>query len=134
MELAKVNIGLLQGKENWSTWKFKVQAIFRGIAGAERVVNGTAKAPEELPPTATAAEKAKYEKDLESFNALHSMVFPILTTNMTEETLKKVMRFSLAHEIWNELQRLYEGTSEDRAYDLCIQFSQEYLELSQGRN
>lgn len=41
---------------------------------------------------------------------------------MTEKMLAKVMRFTTAKEAWDELNRLYERVSQDRFYDVCMQF------------
>ncbi|KAJ8892160.1 hypothetical protein PR048_004740 [Dryococelus australis] len=37
-----------------------------------------------------------------------------LTTNVTEDTVEKVMRFSTVREVWMELHRLFDGGSEDK--------------------
>ena len=41
---------------------------------------------------------------------------------MSTEILVMVMRFRLAREIWLELERLFDGNSEDRLYSLGMQF------------
>ena len=43
---------------------------------------------------------------------------------MTEETLQKVMRFESAREILLELHKLYEASSENQLYNICMQFFQ----------
>jgi len=42
-----MNIGLLEGKHNWATWKYKVLILLRSIPGGEDVVTGTLTKPEE---------------------------------------------------------------------------------------
>lgn len=44
----------------------------------------------------------------------------VLSANMTEDMLHKVMRFSSAKDMWDELVRLYVGATEDKSYDLCV--------------
>lgn len=44
------------------------------------------------------------------------------TTNMNDETLKKMMRFNTPREVWQELHRLFDGSCEDKSYDLCMKF------------
>ena len=46
----------------------------------------------------------------------------VLTTSISDATLQKVMRFTSAREIWQELHKLYDGVSEDKAYTLCDEF------------
>src|SRR5436190_5983112 len=41
---------------------------------------------------------------------------------MTEDTLTKVMRFNSARDVWLELHRLFEGVTEDKTFNLCMQF------------
>lgn len=41
---------------------------------------------------------------------------------MTEDVLQKVMRFHMAREIWAELHKLYETSSENQLYNICMQF------------
>jgi transposase InsO family protein len=41
---------------------------------------------------------------------------------MSEETYEKVRSLTCAREVWLELNRLFDGIHEDRAYDLCMQF------------
>ncbi|KAJ8891238.1 hypothetical protein PR048_010753 [Dryococelus australis] len=46
----------------------------------------------------------------------------ILTTNMTEDTLGKIIRFSTVVEVWLELHRLFDRGTEDKVYDVCVEF------------
>lgn len=43
----------------------------------------------------------------------------VLTTNMSEETLQKVMRLITSRDVWLELNKLFDGVSENKVYDLC---------------
>lgn len=122
MDASKVQIGLLEGKSNWSTWKYKLCILLRGIKGGLEVIEGKLEAPKPLTEDATSVEKSKYEKDLSDFNQADSNTLLVLTLNMTQETLEKVMRFTSAREVWLELHRLYDGNVEDKTYDLCMQF------------
>lgn len=117
-----INIGLLEGKSNWSTWKYKAAICLRGISGALDVVNGKLIKPEPIGDDVTAEQRAVYKRELESFLKADSNALIVLTTNMTEETLKKVMRLTTAREVWDELHKLFDGVSEDKVYDLCLQF------------
>lgn len=122
MDASKVQIGLLEGKSNWSTWKYKLCILLRGIKGGLEVIEGKLEAPKSLPEDATTDDKQRYEKDLSGFNQADTNALLVLTLNMTQETLEKVMRFTSAREIWLELHRLYDGNVEDKTYDLCMQF------------
>ncbi|CAB0020139.1 unnamed protein product [Nesidiocoris tenuis] len=123
MEIAKgINIGLLEGKSNWLTWKYKVTVLLRKIPFGLDLVEGRFQKPEAPSPDCSALDRKKFEKDMDSFNKADCDALLALTTNMTEDTLQKVMRFSGAKEVWEELLRLYDGISEDKAYDLCMTF------------
>ncbi|KAF2892392.1 hypothetical protein ILUMI_13779, partial [Ignelater luminosus] len=49
--------------------------------------------------TAIVQEKAAYNKNLDGFNKIDASVLLVLTTNMTEEILKLVMRFQSSSEV-----------------------------------
>ena len=117
-----IHIGLLEGKANWSTWKYKVNICLRGIPGAMDAVEGKLTIPAEPAEQATAQEKTTYKRELDTYLKAESNALLVLTTNMTEETLKKVMRFNTSKEVWTELHKLFDGVSEDKVYHLCMQF------------
>ncbi|CAB0003770.1 unnamed protein product, partial [Nesidiocoris tenuis] len=122
MELSKIRVGLLEGKTNWATWKYKILVILRGQPKALKVIEGKHSSPIKPPDAATAEVLAKYEKELEEFQIADSDALLVISNNLTEETLKKVMRFTTAREVWLELHRLFDGVSEDKAYDICLEF------------
>jgi transposase InsO family protein len=86
------------------------------------VVQGRLVAPNTLQEDATAAQTATYKSALEVFNKADSNALIILTTNMSDETLQKIMRFTTSREVWLELHKLFDGVSEDKVYNLCLQF------------
>ncbi|KAF2889070.1 hypothetical protein ILUMI_17103, partial [Ignelater luminosus] len=90
--------------------KYKVIIALRSNLGALNVVEGKVKTPTPLGLTATATGKDYYSENLETFNKADSNALFVLTTNMTEDTLKLVMRVLSS---WNELSRLF---------DLCLKF------------
>jgi transposase InsO family protein len=112
----------LEGKANWTTWKYKISVCLRGVSGAMDVVQGRLVAPNTLQEDATAAQTATYKSALEVFNKADSNALIILTTNMSDETLQKIMRFTTSREVWLELHKLFDGVSEDKVYNLCLQF------------
>ncbi|KAJ0171987.1 hypothetical protein K1T71_012750 [Dendrolimus kikuchii] len=117
----KIQIGLLEGKSNWDTWKYKVRCLLRTVPQALEVVEGSF-----LPPSSEAVEGGDgigtFNTRLEQYIKANATALLILTTNMHEETLRKVMRFTKAREVWLELHRLFDGTDEDKAYNLCMSF------------
>lgn len=117
-----VNVGLLEGKSNWSTWKYKIYICLRGVPGALNVIEGRLVAPLVLAEDATAQQKASYETAMDTFNKADSNALIVLTTNMTEETLKKIMRLTTSRDVWLELHKLFDGISEDKVYNTCLQF------------
>lgn len=117
----KLEIGKLEGKENWATWKYKISIMLEGTEGALEAVEGKLQKPI-LAEGAGDAAIATYNTAMAKYRKIQSGALLVLTTNMTEETLKKVMRYRTAHEVWQELHRLFDGQTEDRAYSLCLEF------------
>lgn len=121
MELTKVQIGLLNGKENWATWKFKMGILLRSQSGVMDLVEGKLQEPTRKEDSST-DETAKYESDLEKFKKADCTAMILITTNLSDVTLEKVMRFTNARDVWLELHRLFDGVSEDKAYEICQEF------------
>jgi hypothetical protein len=117
----KVNIGSLEGKTNWATWKYKSLILLRSIPGGEDIVSGKLSKPDEPSDKENKDQVKDYNTKLEYFNNADTKALLVLTTNMTEEILTQVMRFHSAREVWLELHRLYEGVTEDKTFILCTQ-------------
>ena len=122
MDVTKTQIGLLEGKSNWSTWKYKMGILLRAVKGGLDLVEGRLQLPTPVEEEASAEDQTKYKKTLTEFHQLDSHVLLIMTINMTQETLEKVMRYTSARDVWLELHRLYDGSIEDKSYDVCMQF------------
>jgi transposase InsO family protein len=116
------SIGSLEGKSNWSTWKYKILIMLRGTADAMDVLEGRLNRPEGNQGAGDAAVLLVYNQALARYTKANCSALLILTTNMTDETLQKVMRFETAYEVWKELHRLFDGQTEDRSYHLCMEF------------
>uniref|UniRef100_A0A0A9Z787 Argininosuccinate lyase n=1 Tax=Lygus hesperus TaxID=30085 RepID=A0A0A9Z787_LYGHE len=123
MDLAKVKVGTLSGKANWSVWKFKVSVLLQGLPDAMEVVEGNLKRPDEPPSSATIEEKAAYTTEKQRFATANSIALVVIMNNLAEYDIQKIMRFSTAHDIWQELHRLFDGTADDKSFDLCSQFN-----------
>lgn len=121
MDFAQIKVGNLEGKSNWDTWKYKVTNVLEGLKDCLEITEGT-KAEPVLADGAGDAALATYDKALAEYKKAHSMALIIITTNLCDDTLKKVMRFKKANEVWQELHRLYDSQSEDKAYNLCQEF------------
>lgn len=76
----------------------------------------------ELGVGAEAEAAAGAGNQLASFVKADCSALLLLTSNMTDATLQKVMRFRSAREVWLELHRLFDGISEDKSYNLCMSF------------
>lgn len=120
VEASKVQIGNINSK-NFKTWKFKFLMVLKGVPGALDILEGKRPKPV-LQGMATPEEKAMYTKDLEEYNRIDSTIVVLLTTNMSDDTLQKLMRFDNSKDMWDELQRLYGGCIIDRSYELCQNF------------
>lgn len=117
-----LNVGLLEGKSNWDTWRYKINICLRGISGALDIVEGRLVKPKPIADNATLEEKTAHETAIDSYYKAESNALIVLTNNMTEETLKKIMRLNSAREVWLELHKLFDGVSEDKVYNICLQF------------
>ena len=117
----KIEIGRFDGT-NWPTWKYKVLLLLKTHTGAIEALNGSLQMPSHPGTQATADDLKTYKNKCDEFNKIQSTALLLLTTNMTEEMLTKVMRFTSVKEMWDELNRLYERSSQDRSYDICLEF------------
>lgn len=59
---------------------------------------------------------------MEKFFKADSKALIVLTTNMSEETLQKIMRLTTSRQVWMEFHKLFDSVAEDKVYDLCLQF------------
>lgn len=118
----KLQIGNLEGRENWATWRYKISIMLRGVEGAMEAAEGTLIEPVAPARGAGDAEVGNYNLAMAKYRKTECSALLIITTNISEETLKKVMRFKTAVEVWQELHRLFDGQSDDRAYNLCAEF------------
>ena len=123
MDYSKQQIELLEGKSNWSTWKFRALILLRGIKKAVDIIEGRLIEPTAPAADANEATKKTYEKELESYSQAEATALHILTSNMTRDILLMVMRFTTAREMWLELNRLFDGgDSEEKLYRVGMEF------------
>ena len=122
IEINRQQIKQLSGKRNWNTWKFRIMIMLRGIKNAFEIIDGRLNMPDQ--PAVGAADEAinQFRSELEAFNKAEVAALQILTPHMSTEILVMVMRFRSAREMWLELERLFDGNSEDRLYSLGMQF------------
>lgn len=120
MDLMKIQIKHLEGKENWLNWKGRVSILLRGVPKAMDIVEERLNKPSPLPAGASNTQTSAYESELTEFTKGDCNAMIIITSNMTEETYEKVRSLTSAREMWLELHRLYESPNEDKAYDLCM--------------
>ena len=121
IEISRQQIEQLTGKRNWSTWKFRIMIMLRGVKNAFEIIDGRLNMPDQ--PAVGAADEAinQFRSELEAFNKAEVAALQILTSHMSTEILVMVMRFRSAREMWLELERLFDGNSEDRLYSLGMQ-------------
>ncbi|KAL0902482.1 hypothetical protein ABMA27_000340 [Loxostege sticticalis] len=108
----KIEIAKLKGKENWATWKYNA-------------VNGTLVKPTPVTGEAGAGDAAvsAYKAALAKYKRTESSARLMLTTNMSEETLKKVMRYTTAHEVWKDLCLEFFGLKHSKEDDIPTHMS-----------
>lgn len=99
MEFSKVQIGLLNGKENWAIWKFKISFLLRSQHGVMNVVEGNLQVPTQKDNDKNPEEVNKYNSDLYQFMKADSTAVVLITNNLSDATLEKVMRFTHARDL-----------------------------------
>ncbi|KAG5876527.1 hypothetical protein JTB14_027360 [Gonioctena quinquepunctata] len=88
MEASKVQIGLLEGKSNWSTWKYKLCILLRGVKGGLEVLEGKLQAPKPLVENASQEEKSSYVKQADEDIATHTCKLKNLWNSLQKEISK----------------------------------------------
>ncbi|KFM58020.1 Retrovirus-related Pol polyprotein from transposon TNT 1-94, partial [Stegodyphus mimosarum] len=56
------------------------------------------------------------------YNKANNCAMMVLTNSMTEDILQKVMRFESTRDIWLELHKVFEDSSDNQLYNICLQF------------
>lgn len=122
MEQGKIPVKPLCGKSDWPIWKYRIKFVLNYHVDALEVVEGKLQRPEE--PDAAVAEtfRKAYKDDLMNFNKANNCAMMVLTNSMTEDTLQKVMRFDNARDVWLELHKIFEDSSDNQLYNICLQF------------
>ena len=120
IEISRQQIEQLSGKRNLNTWKFRIIIVMRGVKNAFEIIDGRLNMPDQ--PAVGAADEAinQFRSELEAFNKAEVAALEILMSHMSSEILVMVMRFRSAREMWLELERLFDGNSEDRLYSLGV--------------
>ncbi|KAG5868267.1 hypothetical protein JTB14_028506 [Gonioctena quinquepunctata] len=88
MEASKVQIGLLEGKSNWSTWKYKLCILLRGVRGGLEVLEGKLQAPKPLVANASQEQKSSYVKQADDDIATHTCELKNLWNSLQKEISK----------------------------------------------
>ena len=117
IEISRQQIEQLSGKRNLNTWKFRIIIVMKN---ALEIIDGRLNMPDQ--PAVGAADEAinQFRSELEAFNKAEVAALEILMSHMSSEILVMVMRFRSAREMWLELERLFDGNSEDRLYSLGV--------------
>ena len=124
MDSGKFQIKPLSGENDWPLWKYKIKFVLNYHVDTLEVVEGKIKIPDKSPDDAQTSVVSKYNADLMAYKKANTCAMMLLTNSMTEETMQKIMRFDSARDVWLELHKLYEATSDDQLYNICLQFFQ----------
>ncbi|KAG5877098.1 hypothetical protein JTB14_006393 [Gonioctena quinquepunctata] len=93
MEANKVQIGLLEGKLNWSTWKYKLCILLSGVKGGLEVLEGKLQAPKPLVENASQEEKSSYVKQADEDIATHTCELKNLWNSLQKEISKEKVTY-----------------------------------------
>ena len=132
MELSKIQIPRLEN-HNWVPWKYRMCTLLKGIDGLMDIVEGKIIRP--VKPCNVVGESAimamaTYNEEIKNYTKLESTALLLITNNIADETLNKIMRFSTPKEVWDELHRLYDGIGDDRVYNICLEFFAYKMDLT----
>lgn len=122
MEQAKISVKPLSGKSDWPIWKYRIKFVLDYHVDALEVVEGKITKPEEPILGADVSTQNKYKSDLKDYKKANNCAMMVLTNSMTEDTLQKVMRFDNARDVWLELHKVFEDSSDNQLYNTCLQF------------
>lgn len=122
MEQARIAVKPLCGKSDWPIWKYRIKFALNFHVDALEVVEGKMKKPVEPAAAADTAAQNKYINDLKDYKKANNCAMMVLTNSMTEDTLQKVMRFDTARDVWLELHKVFEDSSDNQLYNICLQF------------
>lgn len=124
MEPGKLQLKPLSGESDWPMWKYRIKFALNYYTDALEVVLGKIVKPDQPLEGSTEATLAKYREDLMCYKKANNCAMMVLTNSMTEDTMQKIMRFDDAREVWLELTKLFEATSDNQLYSICMQFFQ----------
>lgn len=105
MDFTKVQKGILSGKDNWETCKFKISILLRSQRNVMFVVKGKLQTHTANGGNATREEVTKYNADIYTITKADSLARVIITSNLSVYTLDKILvKISLicCHIIYNE--------------------------------
>ena len=117
-----LTIGFLEGKQNWSKWNYETSTCLRGIPGALDTVEGRLIKPIKLADNATVQQKEVPRIELDRYLKAGSNALIVLTTDMKEGNLQKIMHLIISWEVWIKLHKCFDGIFEVKVYDLCSFF------------
>jgi len=98
---SKQQIELLEGKSNWTTWKFRAMILLRGIKKAIYVVEGWLSAPVPLAADATETQSKTFKKEFEVFSTADARDMAVHLSHLKHQFHELNAEFDK-----NELQRL----------------------------
>lgn len=75
--------------------------LLRTHTGALEAVQGILTKPTQPGAGASSEELTRYQIEYDTYQRIESVAFLRLTTNMTEQMLTKVMRFTIAKRAWD---------------------------------
>ena len=83
IEISRQQIEQLSGKRNWSTWKFRIMIMLRGIKNAFQIIYGRLNMLDQ--PAVGAADEAinQFRSELEAFNKAEVAALQILTSHVS---------------------------------------------------
>ncbi|GBM62772.1 hypothetical protein AVEN_41502-1 [Araneus ventricosus] len=123
MDVSRLQVKPLSGECDWPLWRYKINFVLNYHTDTLEVVEGKLEKPSQPPEGANEATFEKYKKVLMCYKKANTCAMMVLTNSMTEETMRNIMRFENAREVWLELHKLYEATSDNQLYNMYAFFS-----------
>lgn len=121
MDLFK-HIKPLAGGTEWPIWRRKICDLLDYHDGALDVIDGVLKKPLPLENDATESSKRKHREDSERYRKANSYAKSMITSAVSDEIYQKIMDSDTALEAWNALKNLFEASSKDQVFKICMDF------------
>ena len=121
----------LVGETDWPILRRKIRDLLDYHDGALDVIDKKLMKPLPLPSTATSSEKKEHNELNDRYRKANSYAKSMIMSAVSDEVYQKIMDTELASDTWEALKSLYEASSKDQVFKICMDFFNFCWTLSQ---